>query len=102
CRRAEQSLSDATRALAQANEAERYRTEALAASIRNGATSAAVLEDDNLTGDKDRARRAVETAQTVVNRFQEELRIARAKLSERNSAVGAAALKIVVAVMARE
>jgi hypothetical protein len=98
--RAELNLSEAQRALASVTAHEHQRAEALEASIRNGSATA-VLDDDSITLSRERPRIAADTASRVVDRFREELRAAKSRLSERNAQVGTAASRIVVAIYSR-
>jgi len=98
--RAEEALADVERDLARCANVEQDRADALEASLRNG--SASRLQDDSLVIAREHAKRDVATAQTVLDRLQEQLRTAREKHREREAAVHSAALKIVVAIATRE
>ena len=98
--RAEKNLDDARTALRHVTAREYQRAEALEASLRNG-SAAAVQDDDTIVMSRESARVAVENAEGVVAKFHTELRDARAKLSEHDGKVHAAATRVLVAIFSR-
>src|SRR5262249_13384093 len=82
--RAEAALAQSNRILSEVVATKQRRAEALEHSIRNGSASAPVQDNDAIVVTRERARRDVEAAESVVAKFQEELRTARQTLGDRN------------------